>query len=153
MKNSKMFNLPNFKHIIYSINVQTGYFIKTNQQPEPTSSQLMPFELIREKTICAHINAKFSLFKHAYKDNKSKKMFTGLQPCQRFVNWYLGDNYRLIKGVKTNELLLIFIEPKNEFMHIFYFAGFYKSTESLRQQFAIEIIPTLNSKVDEYFER
>ena len=115
MKNSKMFNLPNFKHIIYSINVQTGYFIKTNQQPEPTSSQLMPFELIREKTIC--------------------------------------DNYRLIKGVKTNELLLIFIEPKNEFMHIFYFAGFYKSTESLRQQFAIEIIPTLNSKVDEYFER
>ena len=122
MKNSKMFNLPNFKHIIYSINVQTGYFIKTNQQPEPTSSQLMPFELIREK-------------------------------CQRFDNWYLGDNYRLIKGVKTNELLLIFIEPKNEFMHIFYFAGFYKSTESLRQQFAIEIIPTLNSKVDEYFER
>jgi len=153
MQNSKMFNLPNFKHIAYAINVQSGYFIKTDKQPEPTSTQIMPYELIREKTICAKINAKFSLFKRQYKENKSKVMFTGLQPCQRWINWQLGDNYRLVKGVKTKELLLIFISPKNDYMHVFYFAKFYKPTEILRQQFASDIIPLLESRINQFLEQ
>ncbi len=142
--------MENFKHIAYAINIHTGYFVKTDQQPELTATQIMPAELMREKTILPHIKAEYSLFKHLYKDNHSKTMFTGLQPSQKFKNWYIGNNYRQIKGQKALELLLIFIAPKNDRMHVFYFPAFYKNTDGLRQQYATSIIPILETRITEF---
>lgn len=147
---SKTFNLPNFRHIRFTKNVKTGYFVKSDEQPEPTATQIIPFELIREKTILPHIQAEYSLFQHSYKSNRSKVMFTGLQPVQNQKEWYLGDNFRLVKGLKVNELLIIKITAKNDCMHVFYFPEFYKITDNLRQRFATEIIPTLENKINEF---
>ena len=147
---SKTFNLPNFRHIRFINNVQTGYFTKSTEQPELTATQTIPFELMREKTVKGTINAEYSLFKHLYKDNHSKVMFTGLQPSRGFKNWYIGNNYRQKNGVKILELLLIFIASKNDRMHVFYFPEFYKITDSLRQRYATDIIPTLENKINEF---
>lgn len=35
-------------------------------------------------------------------------------------------------------------------MHVFYFPEFYKITDSLRQRFATDIIPTLENKINEF---
>lgn len=146
----KTFNFPNFKHISYTKNVETGYFMKSIEQPEPTATQTIPFELVMEKTIRADIRAEYSLFQHSYKNNGSKLMFTGLQPCIYHTQWYLGDNYRTIRGCKVNELLIIKITSKNDRMHVFYFPVFYKGTEALRQHFASTIIPTLETRITEF---
>ena len=153
MEKSKMFNLPNYKHVVYAINMQTGYFTKTNQQPELTTVQIMPYELKREKTVKSTINAEYSLFKHSYKENNSKEMFTGLQPCNLYNNWFLGNNYKFIKGEKVNEIILIFIAPKNDNLHLFYFADFYKCTDTLRQKFATEVVPILQTKIIQFLEQ
>lgn len=124
---SKTFNLPNFRHIRFINNVQTGYFTKSTEQPELTATQTIPFELMREKTVKGTINAEYSLFKHLYKDNHSKVMFTGLQPSRGFNNWYIGNNYRQKNGVKILELLLIFIDLKTTVCTFFTFLNFIKS--------------------------
>ena len=147
---SKTINFPNFSHIRFTKNVQTGYFVKSDEQPEPTATQLIPFELIREKTILPHIKAEYSLFQHSYKTNRSKVMFTGLQPVQNQNEWYLGDNFRVVKGKKVNELLIIKITAKNDRMHVFYFPVFYKNTDTLRQQFATLLISTLEKRVIDF---
>lgn len=146
----KTFNFPNFRYVRFIKNVQSGYFVKSDQQPEQTATQTIPFELIMEKTILPHIKAEYSLFQHSYKGNGSKIMFTGLQPCKYHVYWYLGDNYRQTKGNKVNELLIINITPKNDCMHVFYFPCYYKETEVLRQKFADEIILTLEKRIIEF---
>lgn len=147
---SKTFNLPNFRHIRFIKNVQTGYFVKSDEQPEPTAIQTIPFELIREKTILPHILAEYSLFQKSKKENGSKTMFTGLQPVQNLKEWYLGDNYRQVKGKKINELLIIKIMAKNDRMHVFYFPSFYKITDTLRQQFATSLISTLEKRIIDF---
>ncbi len=147
---SKTFNFPNYKHIRFIKNVQTGYFVKSEQQPEPVATQIIPFELIREKTILPHIRAEYSLFQHSYKANNSKVMFTVLQPVQNQNEWYLGDNFRVAKGKKVNELLIIKITAKNDRMHVFYFPVFYKNTDTLRQKFSTLLISTLEKRVIDF---
>lgn len=147
------FNLAKYKHIVYGFDPITGYYSKTTQQPEPAPIQAMPPQLRREKTVCGHIMAEYSLFKRQYKANKSRSMFTGLQPCRARKGWFIGDNLRVIRGAAQKELLLIFITPENDRMHIFYFSGFYKLTDNLRQQFAAMCAPELENRIRSFEQK
>lgn len=52
-----VFNNANFKRVIYFFNPETGYYQKAAIQPEPYAVNAMPYELKRERTMAAQINA------------------------------------------------------------------------------------------------
>ena len=105
---NSIFNFPQYKHVVYTFSSKTGYYYKSNIQPEKQPVNALPYELKREYSQAAQIkcNAKEILVKHEYKkENGSKKLLTGLRETN-FLNWYIGDHVRFSNKEKINSLLL-----------------------------------------------
>lgn len=144
------FNIPRFTPIAYEFNPETGYFQKSIKQPSTMPCNAMPYELKRERTMADQIkgNAGEILTIREYKKtNKSKKCLTGLQPL-KFINWYIGNHYRAKNGEKILSDILFCFYPDNGKMIAFYFSGFHKNNERLREEFANNCIPTLKAEYD-----
>lgn len=142
------FNLPIYKWVTYSFNPQTGFFNKTDRQPEKHAVNSLPFELKREITQSLNIKgkAKECLTKREYKkENNSRKILTGLQETA-FNNWFSGDHVRIMNGDKLKSLLLVHFSTDNSRLNVFFFSGFFKEFENERLRFANSTIPLLMEK-------
>ncbi len=141
-------NLPVYKWVVYTFNPKTGFYTKSEKQPERFPCNALPFELKRELTQAAQIKgkAKECLTIHEYKkENNSRKILTGLQETAH-KGWFAGDHLRMYKGAKLKSLLLIHFATDNSTLNIFYFSGFFKEFEHDRIRFANIIIPHLIGK-------
>ncbi|MFL5739877.1 MAG: hypothetical protein ACJ75B_06640 [Flavisolibacter sp.] len=142
------FNIPVYKWVVYRFSPKTGFFVKSQVQPEKFPCNALPYELKREYTQAAQIKgkAKECLTKHEYKkENNSRKILTGLQETA-YGGWYSGDHLRMYKGGKLKSLMIIHFTTDNTTLNVFYFSGFFKEYEGDRLRFANGVIPLLLQK-------
>ena len=137
--------LPSYKVVFYRNHPQTGYYTKTAKQPDTTPVMRLPYELKIEPTQLHQIkcNAKKIIRgKEKFKGKDSYKFFTGLQETD-FLQWYSGNYYEYIQGVKIQSLCLFHITNDNDQLTVFYFGRFYKDSPTDRERFTNSAIPVL----------
>ena len=81
---AKQFNLPQYKTVVYQINQQTGYYTKTEKQPEKTPVMRLPYELKLTPTQAEKIktNAHHLLVSRGKTKTGNYTFITGIQPTQ-----------------------------------------------------------------------
>lgn len=140
---------PTFKAVYYTNNPETGYFSKTEKQPEKTPVMRLPYELRVEPTQLHQIkcNAKTIIRGKERFKNKSGsfKFFTGLQETQ-FKDWFLGNDYEFILGKKVLSLVLFHFSNENDYLNVYYFSRYYIKQISKRQEFINVIVPQIKNK-------
>ncbi len=129
--------IPTYKAVIYRNNPETGYYTKTIRQPEITPVMRLPYELKIEPTQLHQIkcNAKRIIRgKEKFKGKDSYKFFTGLQDTD-FLQWYSGNDYENLKGIKVLSLCLFNLSQDNDQLTVYYFGRFYKENPNDRERF------------------
>jgi hypothetical protein len=136
MKN--LFNLPEYKTIVYLLNNETARYEK---QPDLVPFTKLPFELKIEATIEPKIknNGAKQIITGLFKDKK-RLFFTGLIPAPNFQNWYYGNDYEFKKGIKKNSLVLFHFANNNRELQVFYFNNYYKDNPTDRINLVVKII-------------
>ncbi len=136
-----------YKTIFYSLNMATGYYTKSDTQPERIPFMRMPYELRVAKTQKENIksNATELIMSREMTKTKSYKFFTGIQKTN-FKNWFIGNDYEFIKGKKVLSLILFQFCEFNECLTVYYFSRFDKGSTDLRMKFAEQTIPLLIKK-------
>jgi len=126
-----------FKELVYINNPRTGYFEK---QPQRIAFNKMPFELKVEPTQQKNIiaNGATELIR-SRQLNKKYLFFTGMikTPC---ANWYFGNDYEYLKGLKKLSLVIFFFAADNTTLKVFYFNHFHKDSAQQRAKFVNDFI-------------
>lgn len=138
------FNLPQYRTVYYQVNPSTGYFTKTETQPEKTPVMRLPFELKVtpaqvEKIKC---NARELIISRERFKTGSYKFITGIQETN-FENWFLGNDYEMINREKFISIILFHFSEDNSRLTVYYFPRYDKGNTELRIRFANAIIPHL----------
>ena len=141
-------NLPAYKFVFYKNNPQTGYYTKTEQQPEKTPVMRLPYELKVEPTQRHKIKCNALQIIRGKETFKSGafKFFTGLQNTN-FNQWQSGNHYLKLKGVKKLSLCLFHFSSDNSQLTVFYFGLFYIDNPEARERFINDVIPVLNERL------
>ena len=136
-----------YKTIFYSLNMATGYYTKSEIQPERIPFMRMPYELRVAKTQKENIksNATELIVSREMTKTKSYKFFTGIQKTN-FKNWFIGNDYEFIKGKKVLSLIIFQFCEFNECLTVYYFSRYDKGSTDLRIKFAQQTIPLLIQK-------
>ncbi len=139
-----MFNLPQYKPVYYTLNPQSGYYTKSLQQPLKTPVMRLPYELRVTPTQLEKIktNAKELIVSREKTKAGNYKFFTGIQQTN-FKNWYLGNDFEKLNGLKVISIILFHFKNDNSELTVYYFSRFDKGNTSLRLAFANSIIPHL----------
>lgn len=122
----------------------TGYYTKSDYQPERIPFMRMPYEIRVTKTQSQNIktNATELIVSKEMTKTKNYKFITGIQKTN-FKNWYIGNDYEYIKGKKLISLILFQFCEFNECLTVYYFSRYDKGSKDLRLKFAHSIIPNL----------
>ena len=137
-------NLPQYKTVFYRNNPQTGYYTKTEQQPEITPVMRLPYQLKVENTQLHQIKCNATQIirgKEIYKSG-SFKFFTGMQETN-FKQWFAGNDYEFSRGQKILSLSLFHFSMDNSRLTVFYFGRFYIDRREAREKFINDITPVL----------
>lgn len=134
--------LPNHKTIVYELNQQSGYYTKSDTQPERYPVMRLPFELKISPTQATHIKVNASELLHSKLQNDKYKFFTGLQPLN-YANWFIGNDFEMVRGKKITSMVITYVTNDRTKLVVYYFARFDKSNALLRTSFANSIIPYL----------
>lgn len=140
-------NMPQYKAVFYANNPQTGYYTKTQKQPEKTPVMRLPYEVKVEPTQLHQIKCNASEIirgKDKFKKSGSYKFFTGLQETD-FLKWFSGNDYEIINGKKLLSLCLFHFSDNGN-LTVFYFPKFYIDKREARERFITDIIPGLIQK-------
>jgi len=146
-----MFNsthLPAYKAAFYANDPQTGYYTKTEQQPEKTPVMRLPYQLKVEPTILHQIKCNALQIirgKETFKKSGGFKFFTGLQDAKYF-QWFTGNDYEKLKGEKILSLCLFNFSVDNSRLTVFYFGRFYIDNPEARERFVNDVIPVLKER-------
>ena len=129
---------PEHKTILYRINNESGRYEK---QPERVPFEKLPFELKVETTREQKIinNGATEIITGRIKKG-NREFFTGLVPDIKFKNWFSGNDYKFIKGVKKNSLVIFNFRNDNRELIVYYFNSFYKDYPDERKRFVCSFI-------------
>ena len=147
---SKSFNLPHYKTVVYDFNAATGYYTKSNKQPEKTAIMRLPYELRRTPTQSEKIkcNANELLVSREKSKKENYKFITGIQTTL-FKNWYLGNDFQMLLGQKVISIILFHFKDDNSRLELYYFSKYDKGSTDLRLRFANQSIPYLITAVEQ----
>jgi hypothetical protein len=123
---------PESKIISYRLNVETGRYEK---QPSKIHFSKLPFELKVEKTFDEKIieqGAREIITGRIV--NHRRTFFTGLRTTL-YRNWFHGNDYEQKNGVKINSLVIFHFSKNDEYLTIYYFNRWYKSSPRERAEF------------------
>ena len=136
--------MPLFKAVFYALSQSTGYYTKTENQPDKTPVMRLPYELKVEPTQVSEIKCNaLQLIRGKEKYTKgSFKFFTGLQDT-KFKQWFCGNHCEFNKGQKVLSLCLFNFSDDNSQLTVYYFSRFYKEGREVRERFVNDIIPAL----------
>jgi len=136
-----------YKIVYYSLNSATGYYTKSEFQPERIPFMRMPYELRVTKTQSESIkpNATELVVSREMTKSKNFKFITGIQKTN-FKNWFIGNDYEIVKGKKILSLILFQFCEYNECLTVYYFSRYDRGNTDLRIKFAKETIPMLIQK-------
>jgi hypothetical protein len=139
-----MYNLPDYKTIIYQLNNETSRYEK---QPELIPFTKLPFELKVENTQDSRIinNGAIEIITGRFKDKK-RLFFTGLIATPNNTNWYYGNDYQFIRGAKQNSLVLFFFSNNHQKLQVYYFNNYYKDNRTERINLVNLLIKSIQSK-------
>jgi hypothetical protein len=143
-----IFNLPQYRTIIYLFKPETGYYTKSEKQPEKTPLMRLPYELRLTPTQAEKIkcNAKELIVSRDRRKTGSYNFFTGIQETD-FRNWFLGNDFERINEKKIISIILFHFSDDNSRLTVYYFSRYDKGKTDLRLRFANEIIPNLFTPV------
>lgn len=138
----RTFNLPQYKPVTYRKNPETGYYTKTIEQPLKTSVMRLPYELRVTPTQAEKIkcNARDLIISREKTKKGSYKFVTGLQDTN-YKNWYVGNDYEFINGVKVLSTVVFHFMWDNSCLTVYYFSRFDKENTALRLRFVNTAIP------------
>ena len=110
---------PDYKHLIFSLNPETGYFELTRGE---MGFNKVPNELKLEQV------QKRSIIKSDYVIrgrivNGKYLFFTGLLRTN-FEHWYFGDFYEIKHGIKRNSFILFHFSPDQSKFEMFFWNHF-----------------------------
>jgi hypothetical protein len=136
-----------YKRIYYSLNSATGYYTKSETQPERIPFMRTPYELRVAKTQSENIksNATELIVSREMSKTNSYKFITGIQKTN-FKNWFVGNDYEFIKNKKVLSLILFQFCEFNECLTVYYFSRYDKGSTDLRIKFANQTIQFLIQK-------
>jgi hypothetical protein len=139
-----LFNLPDYKTVIYLLNNETSYYEK---QPETIPFAKLPFELKIEATIDPKIknNGATEIITSRIKDKK-RLFFTGLIPTPGFQSWFYGNDYEFRNGKKQNSLVVFHFANNNRELRVYYCNNYYKDSITERFNLVLKIIQSIQSK-------
>lgn len=146
----KTFNLAGHRTVFYALNPETGYYTKSEKQPEKSPLMRLSYELKfaitrAEKIKC---NAKQIIHSRLLTKTGQFMFFTGLQNTG-FENWFLGNDYEYKSGKKVISIVLFHFSYDNSQLTVYYFPNYDKPNTGLRLKFAKLVIPTLlDTKID-----
>jgi len=140
-------NLPHYKTVFYRNNPQTGYYTKSEQQPEKTPVMRLPYDLKVESTQLHQIKCNaLQIIRGKEKFAKgSFRFFTGMQNTN-FQQWFAGNDYEFSRGQKILSLCLFQFTQDNSRLTVFYFGRFYIDRRESRERFINDAIPHLLQK-------
>ena len=138
------FNLPQYKVVYYRLSPETGYYTKTEIQPDKIPVMRLPYELKITPAQAENIkcNATELIVSRDRYKNRSYKFMTGIQKTS-FKNWYLGNDYQMINGGKVISIILFRFSADNSRLIVYYFSHFDKGKTDQRLCFANDTIPHL----------
>lgn len=141
---SKTFNLAGHRTVFYAFNPETGYYTKSEKQPEKSPVMRLPYELKFAITRADKIKCNAKQIIHSRLLTKAGQylFFTGLQESG-FQDWYLGNDYEYKSGKKVLSIILFHFRNDNSQLTVYYFPKYDKPNTSLRLKFARLAIPTL----------
>lgn len=140
----KTFNLAGHRTVFYALNPETGYYTKSEKQPEKSPVMRLPYELKFAITRADKIkcNAKQIIHSRLLTKTGQYLFFTGLQETG-FQDWYLGNDYEYKSGKKVLSIILFHFRNDNSQLTVYYFPKYDKPNTGLRLKFARLAIPTL----------
>jgi hypothetical protein len=135
------FNSPDFKTIIYKLNIESGRYEK---QPERVPFDKLPIDLKVETTWNEHIkkNGATEVITGRIKGGK-REFFTGLIHTPNFANWFFGNDYHFTADKKKNSLIIFQFTDNNRELKVYYFNSFYKDSREERITFVISFIKSI----------
>lgn len=135
-------NLPAYKCVFYANDPKTGYYTKTDKQPEKSPVMRLPYKLKVEPTQLHQIkcNARQIIRGRETFKSGSFKFFTGLQPTN-FKEWHTGNHYEKLKGQKVLSLCYFKFSTDNSRLTVIYFGRFYIDYPEARDRFINDTIP------------
>ena len=136
----KPFHFPDFKTIDYTLNIEIGRYQKT---PSKFSFQRLPFELKIEKSQNSFLieQGAETILTGRFVNNK-RQFFTGLKNT-KFQNWYQGDNFEIIKGIKIRSLIIFNFQNDYNQLIVYYINRYYKDSPIDREIFVNKFISTI----------
>jgi len=135
----QLFNLPQYKTVNYRINAQTGYFTKTEIQPDKMSAMALPNELMISPIEIGQI--KLLHIRDPYKNGRHK-LFTEVLKTH-FQNWLVGCEFEFRKKQVRSSTILCHLSVDHTRLTLYYFSGFKIESMITRSQFAHSAIPHL----------
>ncbi len=142
------FVMPVYKCVKYRISQATGYYTKSDQQPDPYPFMRLPYELKRTTTQSENIkiNAReLMISREKYRSGKYK-FITGLQDSD-FNGWQVGNDYEMIHGQKVLSIVLFHFTEDRVNLTVYYFSRYDVETSDRRRQFAHLAIPELLKRI------
>ena len=128
--------LPNYRTIEYSLDVESGkYLKKTNKLP----FQRLPQILSIEATQSTAIKRNAALVMNGNVPHRTNPFQSGLQSLG-YKEWYLANDFEYRNGSKCNSLILAHFANDDKKLTLYYFTGYYKPSQNLRETFASEFI-------------
>jgi hypothetical protein len=140
----KTFNLAGHRTVFYAFNPETGYYTKSEKQPEKSPVMRLPYELKFAITRADKIkcNAKQIIHSRLLTKTGQYLFFTGLQETG-FQDWYLGNDYEYKSGKKVISIVLFHFMNDNSQLAVYYFPKYDKPNTGLRLMFAKKAIPLI----------
>ena len=131
---------PDFKHLQFTLNSQTGYFEMTRGEMGFTK---VPTELKLEKTQRREqIRSEFLIQSRIV--NGKRLFFTGLLNTG-YENWFFGDFFEIRHGIKKNSFILFhFSQDRTRFE--MYFFNHFKLYPDRRDKFIQTFIDTIKKR-------
>lgn len=142
---SKPFNLAAYRTVIYALNQETGYYIKSEKQPEKSPLMRLPYDLKYTVTRAEKIkcNAKQVIHSRLMTKAGSYQFITGLQETG-LKDWFLGNDYEYRNGKKVISIVIFRFAEDNSRLTVYYFTHYDKPNTGLRMRFARSIIPVIS---------
>jgi hypothetical protein len=138
------FVMPIFRRVQYRINQATGYYTKTDIQPERFPVMRLPYELKRTTTQAENIkiNARELMVSREKFRSGKYKFITGLHEID-FNGWEVGNDYEMIHGEKVLSIVLFHFSQDRVDLNVYYFGRFDVGTADRRREFANLAVPRL----------
>jgi hypothetical protein len=140
-------NLPAYKTVFYQNHPQSGYYTKTEKQPEKTPAMGLPYELKVEPIQLDQIECNPIQIIRGRDIFKSGvfKFFIGLQ-ATNFKHWKTGNHCKKEKGLSR---YLFHFSNDNTLLTVFYLDRFHFDNQEARDRLINDIIPIVNKRTQQ----